>query len=46
MNILRGEVQKFLDPRKGSLKKIGGGVKNFVYFKNNRRGGAPKKLNC
>ena len=34
-----GGLQKFLDTRKGAMKKIrGGGLRKFVYFKTNRRG--------
>ena len=43
MKILRGGgggLLKFLDTRKGDSEKIrGGGVRKFVYFKTNRRGG-------
>ena len=47
MKILREGLRKFLDTRKGGSEKIvglgGGGVlRKFVYFKTNRKGGAPK----
>ena len=45
MKILRGGgLRKFLDTRKGSSEKIRGGLRKFVCFKTNRRGGAPKKM--
>ena len=51
MKILRGGggLQKFLDTRKGISEKIvglGGGLRKFVYFKNNRRrgGGCSRKI--
>ena len=45
MKILRGAL-KILRHPKGSSEKIRGeGLQKFVYFKTNRRGGAPKKLN-
>ena len=37
-----GGLRKFLDTRKGGSEKIfrlGGGLRKFVYFKTNRRGG-------
>ena len=40
-----GGPKNFLTPERGALKKLGGGFRKFVYFKTNRRGGAPKKLN-
>ena len=41
---IEGGLQKCLDTRKGALKKLGrgGGLRKFVYFKTNRRGGLPK----
>ena len=42
---IEGGLQKFLDTRKGGSEKIrGGGLQKFVYFKTNRRGGVPKKI--
>ena len=41
-----GGLRKFLDTRKGGSEKnvgLGGEALKFVYFKTNRRGGAPKK---
>ena len=50
MKTLRRGGRKFLDTRKGGSEKIdglGGGLRKFVYFKPNRRGGgggASKKI--
>ena len=44
MKILRGALKLFRHPKGGALKKLGGGLRKFVYFKTNRRG-APKILN-
>ena len=38
-----GGLRKFLDTRKGGSEKIrGGGLRKFVYFKTNRKGGLLK----
>ena len=47
MKILRGGSKNFLTPKRGALKKLGGGVlQKFIYFKTSKRGGAPKTLSC
>ena len=43
-----GGLRKYIDTGKGGSEKIvglGGGLRKFAYFKTNRRGDAPKKLN-
>ena len=46
MKILRGAPKIFRHPKGGSEKIRGGGrLRKFVYFKTNRGGGPPKKLN-
>ena len=36
---IEGGLRKFLDTRKGGSEKIrGGGLREFVYFKTNRKG--------
>ena len=44
MKKLKGRAPKiFRHPKGGALKKLGGRLRKFVYFKTNRRG-APKKI--
>ena len=39
MKILRGGSENFWTPKRGALKKLGGGgLRKFVFFKINRRG--------
>ena len=42
MKILRGGSENFKTPEaeRGALKKLGGGLRKFVYFKTNRREGS------
>ena len=49
MKILRGAPKIFRHPKGGGgsekIVGLGGGLRTSVYFKPNRRGGAPKQLN-
>ena len=42
MKILRGGSENFETPERGPLKKLGGGLRKFVYFKPKRKGGLLK----
>jgi len=44
MKIFRGALKIFRHLKGGSEKIRGGGLQKFVYFKTNRRGGTPIKI--